>query len=69
MRIEQVTKYRCDGCRAEQANPIGWCSLMPMMAGGMTMTVGGAVSGAISSDYCPECIKIMRSAVAVSLQK
>lgn len=61
MKIEHQTKYKCDGCGAEEVNPAGWSSLVPMLAGGMTITIGSGISA--SRDYCAACLKKMYAAI------
>lgn len=61
MRIDQVTKYRCDGCGREAATTYGWASLTPLIAG---MTGGyNFQTGIQYPDYCDGCLKTMREAV------
>lgn len=62
MRIDQVTKYRCDGCGAESTSTHGWASLIPLLGGlhgGYAMQIGTQ-----HPDYCGQCLKKMREAVA-----
>lgn len=66
MRIEQVTKYRCDGCESEHPYPAGWVSVVPMQVGTVTMTIGGKIN---TEDYCSECIKKMRDALSRPLRE
>lgn len=63
MRIERVTKYRCNGCGEEEQNPSGWITFRPLMVGQMTATFGGNIAG---EDYCRSCVEKMRFAVAKS---
>jgi hypothetical protein len=61
MRIDSVTKYRCDGCGDEQQNPHSWRTMMPLMAGTYTMRIGSGVSP--GSDYCLKCVETMLTAI------
>ncbi len=63
MKIETMTKYKCDGCGQEQTVPSGWVSIHPLMVAGRdyAMTTGG-----MSCDYCSECDDRMRAALSRS---
>ena len=59
MRIDTVTKYRCNGCGDEKSNPAGWMNFAILhVSGPMVFTAGTS----ISEDYCAECVAIMRGA-------
>lgn len=59
MRIEHLTKFRCDGCGREDTNPFNWVSV-GIMAGGQFRMVTGP---SMSEDYCADCIAKMRAVV------
>lgn len=63
MRIEQITVYRCDGCGTEAASTLGWCSLIPLLAGQSSLTVV-CNSNMQHPDYCGNCVTRMRGAFA-----
>lgn len=57
-RIEQVTKYRCDGCGTESKSTIGWYTLH--YSQGINLVWGAIQNG---EDYCSFCVGKMRQAV------
>ncbi len=59
MRIEQITKYRCDGCGYEATSPYDWRSFV-MLGSGMFLIAG---SHSPSQDYCSSCVTKMKEAV------
>jgi hypothetical protein len=62
MRIEQVTRYRCDGCATEVTSPIGWKNLRPLLTGTMTLAFGDSVG----QDFCQTCVERMLTALRVT---
>ena len=60
MRIDSVTKYRCDGCGDEQQNPYSWRIMMPLRVGSFTLIAGHDSSG---GDYCLKCVETMLTAI------
>jgi hypothetical protein len=61
MKIQLETRYRCDGCGIDAVNPQNWRSMMPLMAGTVTMVIGSGLLG--SQDYCPKCLQLMLTAI------
>lgn len=61
MKIETLTKYRCDGCGHEQTAPHGWQSLVPLMVSGMAVSM--VAGSTYACDYCATCIETMRASV------
>lgn len=59
VKIDQVTKYRCDGCAVEQQNPNGWMQFTPLRADQFMLTIGDSLAG---EHYCPECVGRVREA-------
>lgn len=62
MKLETRTTYRCDGCSAESVMPYGWTTTLPLVAGGMTMTVGSGIN--MGQDFCADCYRKMKLAVS-----
>jgi hypothetical protein len=61
MRIDSVTKYRCDGCHTEASNPCGWYQFIPLLSGTWTTAVAGNIPSS-NKDYCNDCANKMRKA-------
>lgn len=60
-RIEQVTKYRCDGCGAENSQPAGWVQIVTVGSlSGSFITLAVGAPGTAGEHYCVTCIRDMR---------
>ena len=60
MKIESITKYRCDGCGVEEASPSDWQSMVQLTPFVAIITYPTTRS---ATDYCKNCVTQMRNAV------
>ena len=61
MRVEAVTKYRCDGCSKEDQCPSNWVTIRPRVGTSQSYPVDGMITDLTQSeDYCFHCMALMR---------
>lgn len=65
MRIDTRTKYRCNGCGAEETNPLGWMSFSVLSPMTFVMTTGATHS----EDFCRNCVTKMKVALSQETTK
>jgi hypothetical protein len=58
MRIESVTKFRCDGCGKEETNISGWRMMQVL-----SFSKDPVYRRDDGPDFCPDCLKVMLEAL------